>query len=280
MNHWIFPVGTRMWKEFVIPGTGSTATRVETRFIHRYNATETGWLYAAYQWPMNNANPTAADATLVDTAGVQNANGTAHDIPSRTQCQTCHSNGPGPFPDKLLGFAAIQLSHQEDGITIRELADGGWLTFPAAAAGIGGGLARNGYNPPGTMDEQRALGYLHANCGNCHNGATSYGQGTSPPARMRLMIGSMGTLQETDTYASLVNVPTTRAQFAGCDRIDPGHQEFSEIVMRMGRRDTPQPGLQMPPLGTEVVHTTGLDAIKAWINAMPSTGATTCTAPL
>jgi hypothetical protein len=277
-----------MWKEFVIPAStsGGTPTRVETRLIHRYGPGDTDWLYATYQWPMNNANATAQDALLVDVAGVVNANGTEHDIPARTQCPQCHSNGPGPFPDKLLGFSAIQLSHNEAGVTLRALADAGWLTFPAAAPGLGGGLARDGYNPPGTAEEQQALGYLHANCGNCHNGANTYGQNATampmiPPARMRLMVGALGTLQATDTYSTLVNVATTRPQFAGCDRIEPGFAQFSEMVMRMARRDTPQPGLQMPPLATEQVHMPAVAAIRAWINAMPNSGAapTTCTPP-
>jgi len=286
MNHWICPVGTRFWKEFTVPsGTmGQPGTRVETRFIHRYAATDDGWLYATYQWPMNNANPTAEDATLVDVAGVTNANGTQHDIPARAACPTCHSNGPGPFPDKALGFSAIQLSHDEAGVTLRSLADAGWLTFPAAAPGIGGGLARDGYNPPGTEAEQQALGYLHANCGNCHNGANTYGQNATamtPPARMRLMVGSLGALTQTDTYASLVNVPTVRPAFMGCDRIEPGYPEFSEIVLRMGRRDVTLPGQQMPPLATEQVHTDALMRLRAWINAMPNAGVapTTCTPP-
>ena len=186
INHWLFPVGTRLWKEFTIPGAGAaSATRVETRLLHKFAAdNDTGWLYATYQWPTNVANPTPADATLV-TAGVVNANGTQHDIPPVTACPQCH----GSLVEKVLGFSAIQLSHDLPGVTIQKLADAGWLTHPFT---VSGALARNGFNPPGTSGDQGALGYLHANCGNCHHAGTVFGGAT--PVRMRLMIG-----QETHT---------------------------------------------------------------------------------
>ena len=272
MNHWIFPVGTRLWKEFSIPvgASAGSAVRVETRMLHKFAAdNDAGWLYATYQWPMNEPNPTAASATLV-TAGVMNANGTNHDIPPVARCAECH----GTLVEKVLGFSAIQLSHGLSGVTIQQLADDGWLTHSAAAEPLGGGLARAGFDPPGTAQEQQALGYLHANCGNCHHVGTMHGAPT--PARMRLMIGFMSTFAATDTALSLVNVPTVRPFFNGCDRIEPGFASHSEVVMRMNRRDIQQ----MPPLATEQVHSAAVTGISTWINAMPNSGATpTCTPP-
>jgi hypothetical protein len=278
MNHWIFPVGTRMWKEFSVPGTGNTPARVETRLLTKYMDDPNGtyWLYATYQWPADGQNATAASAVLV-TAGVVNANGTNHDIPPTTACPTCH----GSLVEKVLGFSAIQLSHNLPGVNIRQLADAGWLTVPRASTPLGGALARDGFDPPGTEADQRALGYLHANCGNCHHMGTIFGENTAanlPAARMRLMVG-MDTLQTTDTYMTLFDKPTMRPFFNGCDRIDPGYSSHSEIIMRMNRRDTPQPGQQMPPLATEVVHMDAVTALSNWINAMTSTGAPTCTPP-
>jgi cytochrome c553 len=276
INHWIFPVGTRMWKEFAVPGTGSAApTRVETRMLTKYDEDPNGtfWLYATYQWPADAQNATAASAVLV-TAGVMNANGTNHDIPAVTACPTCH----GSLVEKVLGFSAIQLSHNLPGVNIRQLADAGWLTHPRSS---GGRLARDGFDPPGTETDQRALGYLHANCGNCHHMGTLYGENTAanlPAARMRLMVG-MDTLQATDTYTSLVDKPTLRPFFNGCDRIDPGYASHSEIIMRMNRRDAVLPGQQMPPLATEVIHMDAVAALSNWIDAMPSTGAPTCVPP-
>jgi cytochrome c553 len=267
INHWLFPVGTRMWKEFTIPGAGAgSATRVETRLIHKYGPNDTDWLFATYQWPTNDPNPPPSAAVLV-TAGVANANGTQHDIPAVTACPQCH----GSLVERVLGFGAIELSHNLGGVNIRDLADAGWLTHPSSATGA---LARDGFDPPGTEAEQNALGYLHANCGNCHHAGTNFG-GTTP-ARLRLMIGFMSTFEDTDTYKNMVDVPTVRVGFNGCDRIEPHFASHSEIVMRMNRRDT----LQMPPIATKQIHGAAVDAISAWINAMPQTGnGPTCTPP-
>jgi hypothetical protein len=272
MNHWLFPVGTRFWKEFTVPGAGAgEAIRVETRLLHKFAAdNETGWLHATYQWPANVANPTAADAVLV-TTGVANANGTQHDIPAVAQCQECHARN---LVEKVLGFGAVQLSHDLQGVRLLELADAGWLTHPRAT---GGDLARDGFDPPGTEQEQRALGYLHANCGNCHHAGTMFTGAI--PARMRLMVGFLDRVQETDTYTSLVNVPTVRMFFNGCDRIEPGYASHSEIIMRMNRRDPALPGQQMPPLATEQIHMAAVTQLSAWIDAMPSRAAPTCTPP-
>jgi hypothetical protein len=279
INHWLVPQGTRFWKEFVIPSTGGNAgVRVETRFMHKFGPGDADWLFATYQWPENNASPTAGDATLV-TAGVPNANGTTHDIPSVAQCSQCHFQN---LVERVLGFGAIQLSHELGGVTIRELADAGWLTHPQAAAAAGGGLARNGFDPPGSEAAQRALGYLHANCGNCHHMGTVFGQDATnniPPARLRLMVG-MNTVESTDTYTSFVGIPTLRPYFAGCDRIEPGRADLSEMIMRMNRRDMPQPGQQMPPLATKQVHMDAVGYVSAWIDSLPAAGGVpTCVPP-
>jgi hypothetical protein len=279
INRWIFPVGTRMWKEFSIPsnGVGNTPVRVETRFIHRWGPGETDWIFASYQWPMDNSTvPTAQDATLAPDTGVMNANGTMHDIPSRAQCVQCHHQ---TLPDKVLGFSAVQLSHMEGGVTIRELADNGWLTNPSAP-GMGGRLAREGYDPPGDAATQQALGYLHANCGNCHNIGTTHGENliampTVPAARLQLMIGSLDRPEDTYVYTTLFDQPTQRPAFAGCDRIEPGSSAQSEVIMRMSRRDVQQ----MPPIGTEQVHMAAVQNLRAWIDSLPSTGTSTCVPP-
>ena len=145
MDHWSFPIGTRVWKQFTVGGK-----IIETRLIHRYGPGPDDWIFAAYQW-----NDAGTDADYV-ADGVVNAKGTQHDIPSNVDCSKCHSK----LPEHLLGLSAIQLSHTGAGVTIRSLSDAGMLTVPAP----------NGFTVPGSDPAtQAALGYLHANCGNCHN---------------------------------------------------------------------------------------------------------------
>src|SRR5215212_5200209 len=70
---WVFPVGTRLWKEFSFGGR-----RVETRFIELQPDGQ--WLYAAYAW-----SPEGTEAQLVSERGRRGAyplgGGRSHTIP-------------------------------------------------------------------------------------------------------------------------------------------------------------------------------------------------------
>src|SRR5262249_41973706 len=103
MDHWSLPVGTKLFKTFIVDGI-----RVETRMIGRFGHGGSDFIFAAYQWRDDQAN---ADHVPL---GVNNANGTQHDIPSEAECKTCH----GYLPERALGFSAIQLSHDPPGVTI------------------------------------------------------------------------------------------------------------------------------------------------------------------
>jgi len=257
MDHWSFPVGTRLWKHFSIPdsnGQDNAPKLVETRFIHRFGPGADDWIFAAYQWPVDagvGTVPQPSAAKFVPN-GVVNANGTTHDIPSVPQCKNCHTK----LAERVLSFGAFQLSHQLTGKSIKSISNDGWLTVPAP----------QGFQPPGSEIAQAALGYLHANCGNCHNAGF---RPVEPPPLMKLLVAQT-TLAQTDTVTSLVNVPTQNVDFVGLDRIEPGNVDKSEILVRMQRRP-PQTG-QMPPLATKVVHPEGVAAVSAWIGSLDPSG--------
>lgn len=237
MDHWQMPVGSRFWKKFTQNGV-----HVETRLIHRYGPGTDDWIFAAYQ-------QVAAGGVHVP-AGVQNANGTPHDIPSAAQCNQCH----GKLVEHVLSFSAIQLSHALSGETIASLSNEGRLTVPHA----------QGFDPPGDTDTQAALGYLHANCGNCHNDADSF-----LDMRLRLLV-SQTTTAQTGLFQTSINVPTKNFDCLGsgagtCDRIEPGDPAQSAILMRL---QTKGQGVQMPPIGTEVLDTTGVDIISAFVKGL------------
>jgi len=243
-DHWEFPVGTRLWKNFRLGDD-----LLETRMIHRYGAGASDWLYATYGWDLARPNdPTAAVAVL---HGAPNAGGTIHDIPDPWECGACH----GKLPDKPLGFSAIQLSHGGAGLTMQKLSDWGWLTVPA----------RDGFEVPGTPVQKAALGYLHANCGGCHNS-----RGELPrdnPMLLRLLVGQKDYAQ-TDTVITTIGVPTLNAavELHGKPRIDPQQPTNSAIFLRMSNRDA----FPMPPIATKVPDTDGgIAAVRAWIDAMP-----------
>jgi hypothetical protein len=254
MDHWNFPVGTRLWKEFDVPGKDPNvaAPRVETRLIHRFGPGPDDWIFAAYQWQpvLGSATPDSPENTTFSANEVLDANGTSHDIPSVTQCKNCHTK----LAERVLGFSAFQLSHTGPGETMTGLSDAGWLTIGA----------RDGFHPPGDAVASAALGYLHANCGNCHNDAF---RPVEPPPLMRLLV-KFRAVEATDTFTSLVGVQTINMDFSAYERIEAGNPDRSEIIMRMRLRP-PLKGA-MPPLGTETMHAEGVNAVSAWIKSLPS----------
>jgi hypothetical protein len=232
MDDWQVPIGARYWKEFVRDGV-----RVETRLIARKGPLASDWVFATYAWQ-------GSDATRIDQ-GASDVLGTGHDIPPTFACPTCHKE-----KWRILGFGAIQLSHAGPGLTVESLSLDGLLTTPAP----------DGFAVPGDAAAQAALGYLHANCGNCH-----FDTGVpNSDMRLKLQVGA-ATVEATDTFVTAVDVPASIFGCGGCDRIEPGDAAASAVVIRMSTRGD---SAQMPPLGTEVVDDAGVAAVAAWIDAL------------
>lgn len=245
MDNWTFPVGTQMWKEFSRDGK-----RIETRILMRVRTGGRGWKGMAYLW-----NDSQSDAVAVPD-GLENASGTAHDIPAEGDCQTCH----GERPDWPLGFSAIQLSHPDAGVTLDSLVEEGALTIAPEGPLI----------VPGTDEEKAVVGYLHANCGQCHREG---GAGTERSGFMTwLNVGQLGSIEETDPYSLMVNQPTDSGESTLDFRVYGGSISMSEVYLRMSARDDNN---QMPPLGTEDPDTATLALIEEWIDSLPPPDAAT-----
>jgi hypothetical protein len=245
MDHWVFPNGTRLWKEFSLEGR-----KVETRYLEKKS--DGTWFRTVYAW-----NADHSDAGEV-TTGIKNVDGSGYDIPAQAECALCHDGAPGG----VLGFEAVGLSAQgATGLTLTELVQRGLVTDAPAAPIV----------VPGTPTEAAALGWLHANCGNaCHNAsAGAMARGTQ--LWMRLGVSQLPSVEATDTYRTAVNVVSGFQPIAGetFDRIAPGDVARSAIVYRASRRDTPQSqGVQMPPLGTNLVDAEGVALLDTWVQGM------------
>jgi hypothetical protein len=252
MDHWKFPVGTRFWKTFSV---GEKV--VETRLMHHFGPGEADWLFAAYQWDPNQPDDPSAALWTQDLL-VANANGTTHDIPSTGACTNCHAK----LSERVLGFGAIQLSHEgaTGGLTIGKLSGLGWLTQPAP----------DGFEVPGDALQRAALGYLHGNCGGCHNQGA--GIPASPPLVLRLLVGQKD-YATTDTVTSTVGVGVVSGltEIAGKHRVEPMDPAASALLIRMSYRGTS--GLQMPPANTNATKqpdtTGGVKVITDWVNSIP-----------
>ncbi len=117
LDHWSFPAGTKFWKEFALGGQ-----RLETRLLWIYGPGADDFLLVTYWW--NPEAGIANDAELANAFGVQNVNGTTHDIPAQEDCHTCHD----ALEEHVLGFGAIELNHTLPGVNIHTLIDAGSLT--------------------------------------------------------------------------------------------------------------------------------------------------------
>ena len=242
MNTWDLPEGARLWKEFTRDGV-----RIETRMLWKYGPGSADWEALTYLW-----DESSGEAWLAPEEGVEDALGTPHDVPSRWDCQACHGVEAGLRP---LGFSAVQLDHEGEGLTLSDLIAQGALSHPDTVVP----------QIPGDQATQSALGVLHSNCGACHSDPNPYCT-IGVDLRLWLRVEAMASVQDTDTYRSAVGVPAQTGTVAGADTlIVAGDAEASVLFHRMALRDG---ALQMPPLGTDLADADGLNAVKTWINAL------------
>lgn len=235
---WIFPVGTKVWKEFTRDGV-----RVETRLIEKAANGADGWKHVAYAW---NAAQTVASAVPLGTLG---ALGTAHDVPSQNDCLGCHNGSP----DFVLGVSAFGLPVDGAGLSLAALVRDGRLTKAITAAQVA---------IPGNAMAQAALGTLHANCGSCHRPGTFAWEKSE--LELRLKVGT-ASLQQTPTYLTAVNVKVGQIFENVPNRITPGKPAQSAVYTRMISR---APLVGMPSVGTKIVDTAGSRMVADWIMSL------------
>lgn len=236
MNAWGFPVGTQLWKEFSEHGR-----RVETRLLERVEDSADGWVAVAYVW-----NEAGTDA-MARPDGAEDVLQTSHDVPGARACMTCH----GGQRQRVLGFSALQLSHparSEADWTLERLVHAGLLSTPPAAP----------ITIPGTASEVAALGYLHANCGSCHNRERAGdGRYFRPPPRLDLWlrVEELATPAATATYRSSIG-----------ELVVPGAAEESRLFRRFTHASWFR--RRMPPLGSEVLDANGTRILARWIDEL------------
>ncbi len=228
MDHWRLPVGTKLFKEFVLDGK-----RLETRLIWRVADTgnrEADTLVGSYVW-----DDAESDAVLAKD-GAQNVRDTEHDVPAQDTCWRCHLGEPG----HALGLSALQLGD------VSALP----LSSPPAAGTT--------FAAPNA-----ALGYLHANCGHCHN--PNGGAWADSHMILRLDVDERDATA-TQAYQSTVGVELQQWIDRGYTyRIVAGDPDQSAVFYRMTQRTMM---VQMPPLATEKTDDAGIALVRAWIQSL------------
>ncbi len=238
---WDFPAGTRLWKEFALDRP------VETRFIQRLP--DGSWEFAAYVWNEDGSDAVLAPASGLPDLPVAGALDARYAVPSTEDCRACHDGGAVP----VLGFSLLQLSpkrdpnapHAErppaDALDLSVLVERGWLV----------NLPRRWLDRPpeiaaSSAAERAALGYLHGNCGHCHNDS-----GAGVPVDLPLAQA----LSQPDTAGALRASLRRHSGRLGAPRADL-------MLERMRSRD---PRLQMPPLGSRLPDVEALALMRRWI---------------
>lgn len=263
-DRWTFPLGTQIFKEFrrAKAGTGEEI-KIETRHLKKIAST-TGidsWLISTYKW-----NIEQTEAWL--SQGEANVLDTDHDIPSRQECVDCHKGNT----DIILGFEAIQLSDKQEKNafghgpkrgpgewTLQGLIDANRLSHPIEMPLL-----------PGSPLEQKALGYLHANCGNCHNPLGFAADNEANHLKMRHKL-SFTQLTETDVYTTAVNQPTRNFTAVPYIILGASDEELalyhSAAFVRMNSTDE---NYRMPPIARKNVDYQALDLIHKWMQGLPT----------
>lgn len=249
-DRWVLPVGTKLWKSFII-GT----QLVETRLIERTGEGEGDFRFATYFWE----TPTSTDAIRMGYKDLLiNAAGTTHDIPNGLMCERCHNTSK----ERSLGFSALQLNHDLGGLNLATLVNEGWLTSP---------IPLDIKAPGADQQTQDALGYLHANCGNCHNDSPGLPLENVPAPQLLLRLSVKDKmLEDTGAFKTAINQKSTASSELSVEyRIKGGSVADSAVHFRMTQRMIED---QMPPIGTELQDDTGLDLIQKWIMSLPPPG--------
>jgi hypothetical protein len=263
IDYWIFPVGTKFWKEFSFPREdGFGYRRIETRMLEKVD--DTTWNMVTYLW-----NDLETEAVLAPAEGIKDyypsAPGYTHDIPSQQDCLSCHHRGG----DAILGFDAIQLSPDRDplaphaeklrkrDLTLPDLEKKGLVSYLAPEL-----LQKPPVILSSTPEGRAAMGYFHANCGNCHN--------PSGPAGYTYLLfryPTMTTSEDTSpVFMTAINKLSYQFRIPGealTYRIKPGDPSDSAILYRMDH-----PANRMPPLGTKIVDAEAIALVQNWIERL------------
>jgi len=248
---WTFPINSVLIKNFELNGR-----RIETRLLARHS--DGSWGGYSYEW-----NDQQTDATLVLNGKTAEKENQPYIFPSSSQCQICHTTIAG----NTLGPEIRQLNrdflYPSSGISANQLATLENIgLFTEALPDFPGNLPRI-TNPSDTNAtiRDRARAYLYTNCSQCHQ------QGGPTNANIDFHIEStdseMNSCEQSPIYL-----------IGGANSIiTPGDAADSTLVLRINCRDgnaNCTTGDQMPPLGSAMVDSVGVNIVSSWINSLSS----------
>lgn len=261
MDKWVFPNGTKIWKEFAFFNEAENKIiRVETRLIEKDASGK--WQYYTFHW-----NQDETDAQLVSDTGLRDAyqidQNATFDIPSKRQCIACHG-----FDNRAVqSFQAIQISperdayapHQDNSIpnalSLKELVDEKLITH---APNVWPKIAEDQLNPM----QKTVFGYMVGNCASCHRPG-----GVADRTGFHMHYKSdLKNFTEMPAYKTGINERTVFFQIPNVDPMDsfrlrPNEVEHSAVVYRLKNRSY----RPMPPFGYKIVDQKGTQLIENYL---------------
>ena len=273
---WGFPDGTVIAETVSLPmdaGNPDSLRRIETRILHyeeligNEDFGNQYWRGYTYVW-----NDDQTDAVLLDSAGdtrtfvIRDSSVPGGEraqtwrFHSRAECTVCHNMAA----KYVLGLTTEQTNCLTDfggrRISQLRLLDGmGVFTSPLARA-VTELPAVADYRDSGPTLNDRARGYLHANCSHCHR---KWGGGNT-----EFQLLDSLPLDET----GIVNTRPAHGGFflPQAAVLAPGDPLRSVMFFRIAKLGSGR----MPRLGSDVVDERGVRLIHDWIASLPSDGAT------
>jgi uncharacterized repeat protein (TIGR03806 family) len=243
-DDWEFPIGTVIVKNFRLNGN-----LVETRHLMRHP--DGVWAGYSYEW-----NDLQTEATRVKGGKTVFTNGQFWTYPSESQCMQCHTSvanfALGPETSQL----NKSLTYPSTSRTANQLeVIDHIMMFTSPLPGPASDLpVLTDPFDSGAGVSERARAYLHTNCSQCHR------PGGPTPSTMDLRYTtSLADTNACDAVPLEGDLGVTNARL-----IAPGDAGRSLIIERAGRRDSHG----MPPLGSNLVDTDGVDLLTTWVSEL------------
>ena len=268
-----FPVGTISAKTFTMPrdflNEAAGEEIIETRLlIHRKD----GWKALPFIWreDLSDADLTLAGGTRqvswIHSDG--SSRSTNYVIPDANSCKTCHStvrdeSGSGVNQETVItpiGPKArfLNKDNQYNGKSVNQLA---YMEQQGVLVGVPEDLESidtvPAWDDPAADLQNRAKGYLDANCAHCH----------SPGGFASNSALFLEYWREVDTSYGICKTPVAAGAGSGGLRFDivPGDADASITTYRMNSNE---PDVRMPEIGRSVIHEEGVGLIREWINSL------------
>ena len=262
----IFPDGTVLIKNFYYYYDERNIKMgrriIETRLLVKQASQ---WKVATYIWDDQQEDALKEILGATKPVNWTDLRGVLHEIayviPDNNDCKSCHKKGGEivPIGPKIPNLNKMIFSGKKSINQLQYL----------SAKGIMKGADRIDQMPrlpvwddstSYTLNE-RARAYLDVNCGHCHSAA-------GPANNTALFLE----YEQQDRFKlGICKGPVSAAQGSGHLKYDivPGDPAASILYYRM---NSTEPGVIMPELGRTMIHSEGVELIKAWIESLGDKG--------